>query len=364
MEPVEEETPVTGPALSTGATLLNLAYTSRPDVGLVGGKYYFIVGDSASGKTIWSMVLFAEACINPAFADHTLIYDNVEDGMLMNTDNLFGEAVTERMQPPPKGFSETLDEFYFNLDDAALEAGWDGKKKKFTGKPIKPFIYILDSMDAITAAADDEKFDKQKQVARKAGKPREEGEKVEKTAGSYGMAKAKQNSESLRRAMRGVRRTNSILIIISQTRDSLYGKTRAGGRALRFYSTVEVWTKPVEKIFRTVLGKERQIGDKVQFKTVKNRITGRLHEVELDIYPNLGIDDLGACVDYLVEEGRWAKDGQTLTGTIVGDGTREKVIKLIEKRGLEGRLRAMCGEVWSEVEAAMALKRKNRYTGV
>ena len=201
-------------------------------------------------------------------------------------------------------------------------------------------------------------------LGKRQGHVEEGAKKDDKVAGSYGMAKAKQNSENLRRAMRGVRRTGSILLIISQTRDSLYGKTRGGGRALRFYSTVEVWTKPVGKITKTVLGKEREVGTRVEFKTVKNRITGRLYSVELEIYPNLGIDDLGACVDYLVEEGKWGIKDKTLTGTLVGDGTREKVIKLIERRGLEGKVRELCGKVWAEVEAAMALKRKNRYTGV
>ena len=37
--------------LSTGSTLLNLACTGKPYRGFAKGKYYFIVGDSSSGKT-------------------------------------------------------------------------------------------------------------------------------------------------------------------------------------------------------------------------------------------------------------------------------------------------------------------------
>ena len=39
--------------VSTGSTLLNLASTGKIDNGFAKGKYYYIVGDSASGKTFY-----------------------------------------------------------------------------------------------------------------------------------------------------------------------------------------------------------------------------------------------------------------------------------------------------------------------
>ena len=70
--------------LSTGSTLLNLACTGFPNRGFVKGRYYFIVGDSTSGKTWLSLTCLAEASINPNFKDYRFIYDNAEDGALMD----------------------------------------------------------------------------------------------------------------------------------------------------------------------------------------------------------------------------------------------------------------------------------------
>ena len=89
--------------------------------------------------------------------------------------------------------------------------------------------HVLDSMDALLAMASNKKFAKRKQATRGDG---------EEIKGSYGMDKPKENSESLRRALAGLRKTGSILIVISQTRDNIgFGamfqpKTRSGGHAL------------------------------------------------------------------------------------------------------------------------------------
>ena len=70
--------------LSTGSTLLNLACSENPFGGFLKGKYYLLVGDSDSGKTFLSMSCFAEAMIQKPFKNYRLIYDYVEDGMLMH----------------------------------------------------------------------------------------------------------------------------------------------------------------------------------------------------------------------------------------------------------------------------------------
>lgn len=342
--------------LSTGSTLLNLANTGSPFGGFPKGKYFFIVGDSASGKTFLSMTCFAEAVANPSFAEYRLIYDNTEDGMLLDLDALFNEATADRVEPPAREkdgtprYSETIEEFYYHLDDA-VAAG-------------RPFVYVLDSMDALDSEAAEKKFARHKKAHHRA----RGDEPAEKVAGSYGDGKAKLNSQGLRKALRGLREKGSILIIISQTRDDIGSmfpgaKTRAGGRALRFYATNEIWSKVVKTHTKDVLGKRRKLGVRVGLEVKKNRINGRLGYVEVDIYPDYGIDDLGSCVDYLVEEGYWPKEGQTIEcrGLDGLSGTREKVIRVIEKRNLEDTVRCLCGKCWAEVQAACALKRKNRY---
>ena len=358
--------------LSTGSTPLNLALTRTPRGGFSKGRYYFMVGDSASGKTFQSMTCLAEATLNPHFANYRFIYDNIEDGMLMDLDKLFNEQVADRIEPPARvggkpAFSATIEEFYYNLDDAILEAGWDSKKKVHTGAGARPFIYILDSMDSLDSEASDDKFQQQKAAHRKKTAPKPErghgdGDD-EKVTGSYGDGKAKKNSENIRKCLKGLRRTGSILIVLSQTRDSYgRGKTRAGGRALRFYATAETWSSITGPIKRTVNGIERKVGNRIKIQVAKNRVTGLLTECQLSIYPTFGVDDVGDCVDYLITEGVWTESGQTVdTGTFAGAGTRDKVIRTIEKKGLFTKLQNLCASAWADVEEKCKLKRVNRY---
>lgn len=350
--------------LSTGSTLLNLASTGHPFGGFARGKYHFIVGDSASGKTFLSLSCFAEACINKVFDNHRLIFDDVERGMQMDIDHLFSEEVADRIEPPEMRdgepvYSDTIESFYYHLDDLFE---WDKTRKVANGRP---FIYVLDSMDALDSEAADKKFSQTKRAFRKKGdKDREEGGE-DKVSGSYGDGKAKVNSANIRKMIRGLEQTGSILIILSQTRDNFSGyggKTRGGGHALRFYACTEFWASIVESIKKEVNGKPREVGVRVKLRFTKNRLTGQRHAVEMDIYPSFGIDDVGACVDYLVEENYWAKEGNTITAKgLELLGTRDKLIRLIEKRGLEDDLRGLCGKCWKEVEEACSLSRKNRY---
>lgn len=335
--------------LSSGSTLLNLAMTGSPFVGHPRGKYVFFVGDSASGKTFFCLAALAEACQNPAFDNYDLIYDNVEDGMLMDTGTLFGRAITSRLKPPAVSatgkpvFSEKIEDFYFHLDDAF-------KRKK-------PFVYICDSMDSLTSAAEGKKFDQLKDADRK-GK---------KAPGSYGDGKAKINSAFIRKIIPKLRKTGSILIIIAQTRDILDAapfqetKTRSGGRSLKFYATIEVWTSVAGQIKKHVRGKDRQIGHKIRIQIKKNRVTGRLNTVMTAIYPSYGIDDIGSCIDYLVEEKWWKKKGGKIIAGDFGMVARTKLIRMCEN-GQMKELQKEVGKCWRAIEQESTLERKPRYT--
>ena len=337
--------------LSTGSTLLNLACSNKPYCGFAKGKYYFIVGDSASGKTFLSLTCLAEASVNDNFKDYRFIYDNSEDGALMDIKKYFGKKVYERMEPPAKAlifdseqsiFSSTIEEFYYNLDDAI--------------KRDVPFIYILDSMDSLSSDSEADKFEEKKEAHTK-GK---------KTAGSYGDGKAKMNSTNLRRMIARMRKTGSILIVLSQTRDNMgFGfetKTRAGGHALRFYACIELWSSVKEKIRKNINGKPHQIGITCLIKIKKNRITGAEHTLTFPIYYSFGIDDIGGCVNYLIDEGHWkCNAGIVKAKEMSFEGKIEKLVKHIEENNMEKDLRDLVGDVWNEIQEACQVKRKQRY---
>lgn len=334
--------------VSSGSTLLNLAISGNPFCGFRMGCYYFLVGDSTSGKTFLSMTSFAEAAVNPRFKSHRLIYDDVEGGALMDIRKFFGDGVADRLEAPGTDddgedyHSNTIEDFYFHIDDA-IEKG-------------EPFIYVLDSMDGLTSKDEVEKFEETKKAAR-AGKT---------VAGSYGDGKAKKNSAGMRRVARALRDTDSILIVISQTRDDLgFGfkkKTRSGGHALKFYATVEMWSSVGKQIKKSVKGKDRVVGHYIDVGIEKNRHTGTKSQVSVPIYPSYGIDDLGSCVDYLVDEGVWTRKGSSIQADGLDlKGHREALIEKIEEAGKEKELQALVGKTHREIQDESAVSRKRRY---
>jgi hypothetical protein len=282
-----------------------------------------------------------------------LIFDDAENGALMDLERFFGKEAAERIEPPKMEdgephFSDTAEEFYYHVDDA-LQDG-------------RPFIYVLDSIDVLTSEASDDKFEKNKKA--------HEGGKDAK--GSYGDGKAKINSENLRKIVGDLEESDSILIIINQTRDNLDPmpftpkKGRSGGWALEFYSHVVLWASVAGQIKRSVKGKPRQIGVNSKVKVKRSRITGRQREAEIPIYHSFGIDDVGSCVNFLVDEGvfKKAKKGGMITVTGLGPefkGQMDNVVSKIEKDGSEDDLRALVAETWEEIEDACKVERKSRY---
>lgn len=337
--------------LSTGATRLDLACANSAVGGIAMGSYVYLVGDSDSGKTWLTMSCLAEAAINRRFDEYRFIYDPAEGGAQMDIEYYFGKGVKKRMIHPEYDedgvgtHSAYVEDFYINLD-------------RHLG--LGPCIYILDSMDSLNPRVDDKKFDTDAEDI-EAGKD---------TSGTWGTAKAKLNSVSLRRVIPKLRKTGSILIIISQTRDRIgFGaqfnpKTRAGGRALKFYADLEVWCSVKGHLSKTVRGKKRAVGNTVLCKVKRSRITGRMAETTLPIYHEFGIDNIGSMVEYLVEEKHWgkAKGSSVIKATdFEFSGSLDKIVKQIEENDLEAELKVLVRKVWREIINASRVERTRRY---
>ena len=335
--------------LSSGSTMLNLALTDNPFGAFRKGCYYFLVGDSSSGKTFLSCTAMAEAAASPVFKDHRFIFDDVENGALMDMEKFFGSKMADRLEAPrvvsgEKTFSNTIEDFYFHIDDA-LQDG-------------RPFIYIIDSFDCLTSEKENVEFDTNKKKVRD-GKSQD---------GSYGDGKAKKNSVGMRTLVSRLKKTDSIVIGISQTRDNIgFGaqfnpKTRSGGNALKFYATAEIWLSIKGTINKKYRGTDRNVGKNIQIQTKKNRHTGREGKVETPIYPSYGIDDMEGCVNFLLDEEHWSGAGQKVKAPdLEFEGTMKKLMEKIEADGLEDKVRKIVGKVWCDIRDACAHKRKKRY---
>lgn len=336
--------------LSTGSSTLNCACSGKSIGGLVKGHYYLIVGNSSSGKTILVHHIAAEAANNPNFDEYNIIYDPIESGALFDVQQMFGRKTAKRLKMPKRGTSETVEELYFNIEDAVDD--WKENNK--------PFIYIVDSMDGLSSKEDERVFQNTK-------KARREGTEAK---GSYGATKAKFNSTSLRRLMTPLKKSGGILIIICQTRagfSMFEPETRAGGHSLTFYATLEIWLKKYKALKKTYHGKPVPIGVLSKMRVKKNRVKGKDRTVIVPIYNQFkdgggGIDDVGACIDYLLAWKHWKKRG----GKIVAPefnftGNREKLISAIEFDEAYLDLQKLVGQVWQDIENKCAVARKSRY---
>lgn len=356
--------------LSSGSYLINLSCTGNANIAYHKGSYVILIGDSNSGKSWEVVTALAEATINPGFDGYSLIYDGPERGAKMNLKKHF-PSLLDRLQAPSydeDGYpmpSSNIEEFYDNLDDALAKG---------------PCVYVLDSIDALSSEDEEKKAKQNKSIRRKKAKKTSEGSDAIEVKGSYGDGKAKKNSNNLRRFIKPLEKTGSILLIVNQSRDK-FGfmvkpgeKTHAGGHALEFYADTQMWFSIRERIKAPVRGKLRSIGTLCKIHIKRTRHTGYEGSVEVPIFKSSGIDNLGSCIDWLVDEKYWkrTKGGEVKRG-FKGNysleapefdhvGTREQLVKLIENTKREKELRQLVSQLWKEIEEACAVPRKNRYT--
>jgi RecA/RadA recombinase len=335
--------------LSMGSTPLNLACSGYASGGLPKGTYALFVGQSSAGKTWVAKTVLAELSINPLFADYRIIFDNPENGSYMNDRRFFGKGMAGRMEPPAGTkespiHSATVEDFYFNVDDAIKDG--------------RPFIYVLDSMDAIDTMADKDHFQKRKNAR---GSQKE-------VAGSYGTSKARLNG-MIRLVGNALPKSGSILIVIAQAKENIgfdakfNPLTRSGGTALKFYAHLEVWFSVKKHVKKKYRDKDWEQGVIVKAKVAKSRLHGRVRTVEFPILHSAGIDDTGGCVDFLLEHGHWKKTGAGIKAAEFSEAPlgRESLVELIETTDRTNELRQLVGKVWDEIERAVAVNRRNKY---
>jgi len=356
--PVEE---VKSPLLyiPTGSAMLNLACSDRIDGGYKAGKIVNLIGDSSSGKSILVLTGLAEMCYMSRFDKHRLVLDDAERANEFDIEELFGSELVNRLEVMDEDASETIEEFYGNV---LVELD----------KP-EPVIYVLDSFDSLTSEAEQERS-----VAYK--------KKKKDKKGSYKTEKPRMASEILRVIKGRVADSKSLVLIVSQTRDNIgFGamfqpKTRSGGKALKFYSTHEIWLA----VLQAEKSKGLNIGNWVGAKVTKNKLTGKKRDVTFPIFYDYGVDDIGSCVDFLLESVHWKKikpkkeskkrklltdeekkkqKGSQKIDAVEFDiqATKAKLISSIEDEGLVDDLFDIVQQVWNNREDSVKLKRKRRF---
>ena len=162
-----------------GPILFNLSCSDHWQGAYKPGTMANIIGDSSSGKSILVLSGLAAVANMSKFNDYRLIYDDAEFADSFDHDHLFGPNFVERIEYPggsPDTCSTTIEQFY----DHMIDAFDDGS----------PFIYVMDSFDAIDADAEIKK-ELENREHRKAGN-------LSKIKGSFQATKQKKSSQMFR----------------------------------------------------------------------------------------------------------------------------------------------------------------------
>lgn len=342
--------------LSVGFTTGNLACTGNNPFGAMKpGKGYLLVGKSGSGKTALLNNLAAEASINPHFKDYTIVHDDPENGNDFDITNLYSPEIAARIQPPKRDkngnpvYSRTVEQFFSSMM-LFMEKG--------------PIVAFCDSMDALMSAADKELTRKNMHRAAKGLKEQ----------GTMGMAKAKKNYQGYRYILSEMERTGSIIVIVCHAKDAVgkfqgYGppqQEHTGGESLKFFASLEIWTSVQGKIMAEYKEKKLEIGTYIGLEARKNRNSGLRRRAKFPFYPQTGADDVGSCVDYLIEYGHW-RVNQKLVGAkeFKKNLKQEDLIRFIEANPERyKKLVLIVRDVWKAVEESIKVQRINKYKKV
>ncbi len=261
-------------AIPTGSLSLDLALGIG---GVPRGRIVEIFGPESSGKTTVALHMIAEAQKLggvAAFIDAEHALDpNYAADLGVDVDNLI-------VSQPDYG-EQALE----ICEDLARSGAID--------------IIVIDSVAALVPRAEID------------------GEMGDATVGLH----ARLMSQAMRKMAGILNKSNTTVIFINQLREKIgimFGnpETTTGGRALKFYSSVRLDVRRIERITKG----DQNIGNRTRVRVVKNKVAPPFKEAEFDLIFGKGISrasdvmDLAVESDVMSKSGSWYSYGETRLG--------------------------------------------------
>lgn len=313
--------------ISTGSTLLDLAISGgrKRGGGIPGGIFVEIFGPSSAGKT----VLLCEIAGSVQRLGGQVMFKDPEARLNKQFAKMFGIDVDKIDYDTPN----TVPEVFAPIRD------WKPKSK---GKVNGIFA---DSLAALST--DMELADKDK----------------------YGMRRAKEFSEELRKTCRTLKDRNMVLVASNQIRTNVDAgmfeeKHKApGGHAPEFYSSLRLrFSSPAKiKKKKKIKGKDFQkvIGVKTRIEVYKSSVWQPYNIAEVTILFDYGVDDIRANLQFLKDYSSntvYHLDGQDLHKSM------NKSIAEVENMGKEGvqLLKNEVIDLWEEIQSKFKVERKQK----
>lgn len=326
------------PYYPTGVTLLDEVAGGGLGMGYAGGKFVNVTGDTSSGKTsvAWQTIAANVYYWKSKGVPFKWLYDDAEHGSTFDVESIYGITDYEAHII----HSNSIEQFHLNFVNFLNGL-----------KPGEMGIYILDSLDPLKTEGDIDAVEEDLENMN-AGKDAKRG--------SYDMAKQKYlSSRFFPQATALLAEKQALGIIVSQVRYNVSGMGAqfniSGGKAAEHYYNTRIMVSKQKAIQITTEGETLDIGVGVKVKLMKNKCPRPNRECQFDIYFTKGVDDVGACIDYLYQlktpQGQASKrsviewDGQEFKGSAA-------LAKYIYENKLVKELRKRTIDKWERLEEA------------
>ena len=251
------------PAISSGALSLDLALGGR---GLPRGRIVEVFGPESSGKTTLALTVIANSQKQGGVA----AFIDAEHALDPSWAKRLGVNLDEMLVSQPDTGEQALEICEMLVRSNAVD------------------VIVVDSVAALIPRAEIE------------------GEMGDSHVG----LQARLMSQALRKLTGAIAKSECIVVFINQLREKIgvmFGspETTTGGRALKFYASVRVDIRRIGAI----KDGERNVGNRVKAKVVKNKIAPPFREAEFDIMFEEGISISGDVLDLAVADSVVDKSG-------------------------------------------------------